>query len=81
MCGIIDLTFPHKQFKCMNEFRSGIDVVHGFGIEEYFFSVIAEDAEVEGGGAVVIGDKAFDTFELFTGNVMFVQVNAEAFSI
>ena len=30
-----------------------------------FFSVIAENAEVEGGGTVVFGDESFDALELF----------------
>ena len=56
----------------MNEFGGGIDVVDGFGIEEDFFAVIAEDAEVEGGGAVVFGYDCFDAFELFAGSLVFV---------
>ena len=34
-----------------------------------------------GGGTVVFGDESFDALELFAGSMMFVQVNAEAFSV
>ena len=34
--GVADLTFSHKQFKCMNEFGCG-SMVYGFGIKEDFF--------------------------------------------
>ena len=38
----------HKQFKCMNELGGGVDVVYGFGIKKDFFSVVANNAEMEG---------------------------------
>ena len=56
-------------------------MVYGFGIKKDFFSVVANNAEMEGGWTVVFGDEGFDAFELFTGRMMFVQMNTEAFSV